>query len=265
LDSIQTVFQNSVNNLHQVGFQESQDRLRLRVTKTGVELQNPGTLAGDHQSRVEYTAIEPAFFAQGADHGNQNLFHRLPVDFRGVDRRRGISSHTSGIGALIPIISPLVVLGRNHGNYVDPVGKSQDADLFTYETLLHHKAVSRITIGPVFHDPTHPIQGRLLIHGNNYTLARSQTVRLDHTGGADFLDISRRLPGISKDSVSSRGNAVLGHDLLGYYLASFNLSRSPGGSKNLQPRCLKLVDNTRSQRRFGTDDGQIYLLFQGKS
>ena len=56
------------------------------------------------------------------------------------------------------------------------------------------------------------------------------------------------------------GDIVARHELLGEILRGFQLRSTFGGAKNFQPGCLEGIHNTRSQRRFRPDNGEMDFL-----
>jgi len=196
----------------------------------------------------------------GADDGRNDLL----VQLRGDDGRRRVGPHAAGVGPLVAVENPLVVLGRGQGEDVPAVGEGEEGGLLAGHELLDHHLGAGGPEDLVQHDVVDGGHRLLHRHRHHHPLAGGQAVGLDDDGSALLADVGDRPVPIGEGGVGGGGDAVLGHQVLGEGLAPLDPRRRLARPEDLEAGGLEAVDDPQGERDLGADHGQVDLLGQGK-
>ena len=215
----------------QVGLEQGEHHLGLRVPEAAVVLNDLGALGGEHQPEVEAALEGAALGPHGRQGGEKDFLHALRRHSGGVIGVGSHGAHAPGIGPGVAVQGPLVIHGGYHGGDVGAVGKGQDTDLRPGEKLLHHDLAARVAKGPILHDGLDGGPGLLHALGNEDPLAQSQAVGLDDGGVGGGLQVGHGLRRVRKHPVVRRGDAVFLHQALGKDLAGLDAGGVSAGAK----------------------------------
>ena len=229
------------HDVQQVALQQGQHHLGLGVSEAAVVLDDLGAVRGEHQAEVQAALEGAALGVHGPDGGQEDLFHALGGDLRGVVGVRGNGAHAAGVQAGVVVVGTLVVHAGHHGLDHLAVRKAQHTDLGAGEEFLHHHMVARCAEFLIQHDLLHAVRSLLLVFADQHALAQCQTVGLDdHRVLALGLDVLHDLGGVVKGLVLCGGDAVFLHQVLGEHLGSLDagsgLVRAKGGDAHLCQR-----------------------------
>mmetsp|Transcript_173758 Transcript_173758/g.556896 ORF Transcript_173758/g.556896 Transcript_173758/m.556896 type:complete len:295 (-) Transcript_173758:283-1167(-) len=217
----------SKGNLEQVGVQQRQQHLRLRVAEAAVVLQQQRPFLGQHEAAVQAPDVRPALRGHGVDSFLQDLFHFTP-ELRRQARRRSVGAHAPGVRALVVVVDPLVVLcGQHHRGHL-AIGEGHAADLLADQQLLNDDLVAGGAEGLVDHDLAHRGLRLLRVGGHEHALARGDAAGLHNdlaAGGVLGLDVAQGgvVVAVLEGLVGGCGQPVLREEVLGKGLRSLEL------------------------------------------
>ena len=205
----------------------------------------------------------PFLRLQRPDGGQEDFLHALCRNLRRVLRRGRDGPHAAGVGALVAVVGPLVVLAGGHGGHVLPVGKSQHGDLRPGHALFDdHGGAGFAELFVLHHLPD---SGFGLIHGggHHHALPQSQPVRLHHDGRALLLNVGQGLVQVGEGLVLGGGDVVLFHQLLGEGLAGLDDGGAGPGAESGYARFLQGVHHAQGQGVVGGHHHEIHGVFLG--
>mmetsp|Transcript_1035 Transcript_1035/g.2420 ORF Transcript_1035/g.2420 Transcript_1035/m.2420 type:complete len:295 (+) Transcript_1035:1166-2050(+) len=217
----------SKGNLEQVGVQQGQQHLRLRVAEAAVVLQQQRPFLGQHEAAVQAPDVRPALRGHCVDCFLQDLFHFTP-ELRRQARRRSVGAHAPGVRALVVVVGPLVVLcGQHHRGHL-AIGEGHAADLFADQQLLNDDLVAGGAEGLVDHDLAHRGLRFLRVGRHEHALARGDAAGLHDdlaARGVLGLDVAQGgvVVAVLEGLVGGCGQAVLREEVLGKGLRSLEL------------------------------------------
>ena len=96
--------------------------------------------------------------------------------------------------------------------------------------------------------------------GDDDSLARSQSARLDDDRRSVLHDIARIEGGAGERCMLGRRDAVALQELLAEGLGAFELRRCGARPKTFETGGRERIDDAGDERRFGSDDGEIDAL-----
>ena len=229
------------------GLQPGQQRLGLGITEPGVELDHPHPPTGEGQTGVEQTAEGSAAAGQLVHRGLQHGAEHLVDQAVGGPRQRRVRAHPAGVGAGVVVVRALEVLGGLQRDDGGAVGDGEQAHLGTVEVLLdHHPATGRGVV-----------ESLLAVGGDHDTLARGQSVVLDHVRRPELVQRGRRLLGGQAEPGRCGGHPRRSHHVLGEGLAALQLGRRPRRPEAGDPRGAHRVGHPRHQRGLRADHDQV--------
>ncbi len=186
------------------------------------------------------------------------------MDFRCYHRCRRVGAHAAGIGALITIFQPFVILAAGQCQRVAAIGEHDEARFFAVEKFFdHHPCAGRTHLVADQHHVDRGM-GFISLHRHHHALACGQTVGLDHNRRTFVVDISMSLRSISKGRVFRRRNAMTHHEVLGEILGAFQLRGFLRRPENALSRAAHGIDHTRGERRLGPNHCQRHIIFINK-
>ncbi len=236
----------------------------FRVTEARVEFHHARLAVLDHQADIEDAAVRAAFAGHPGDGRLDDRLDDLVVQHGRYHGRGRICPHTTRVRAFIVVECAFVVLRGGERQNIPAVGEGKEGGFFTIHEFLDDHAGTGGTKDLVEHDIVNRRNRLIFGHGDDDTLACSQTVRLDHDRGALGLDVVNRCIPVGKGFIGSRRDVVLFHQVLGEALAALDAGRQLVGTKDLQINRLKAVDNAERQRDFRTDNRQVDFFGLGK-
>lgn len=150
-----------------------------------------------------------------------------------------------------------MVLAGGHGQHIVAVDHDDEAGFLAVEKLFDHDTRTCFTEGVASQHVTHGGFGFFQRHGDDYALARSQAVGLDHNRRALFLQVGQRWLDLGEILVVGGRDLVTRQEILGEGLGAFQLGRALGWAEAVQAAAAEQVDHTDNQRCFRADDGQV--------
>ncbi len=158
-----------------------------------------------------------------------------------------------------------MVLTGGQGQHVLTVGEDDEAGFLALEKLLDDHARARLTHRLVDQHMVDCGVGFVGGHRDDNAFAGGQAVGFDHDRRALALDVGVGLGRIG-ERLEPRGRDVVAlEELLGEILGAFELRGGLRRPEDTHSARLEQIDDAGSQRRFGSDHGQIDLLTCGKS
>src|SRR6266542_5433729 len=208
----------------QIALEPRQNRLRLRIAETAVELEYPRAVLGQHQPGVEQSG-----------EGRPAL-----LDLRLAESRdRGVGAHAAGVRTRVPVADTLEILCRGECDRAVAVGQREQRDLLPFQELLDHDLVPERSGGP---------QARVelvLRPADEDALARGEAVGLDDARGP-------------RDREPPRGRDARGLEhLLGEALRALETRCRAGRPEDGEPAVAQRVGEPGHQRRLGPDHYEV--------
>ena len=137
------------------------------------------------------------------------------------------------------------------------IDQGEEARFLAGQKLFDHHLVSGLAKGSFGHDMIDGGESLVFAVRQDNALAGGQTIGLDNDRGAFFMDVFLGGVALVEGGVPGRGNIVTLAEVLHEYLRAFQLGRSSGGTESLDSLRFQVVDKTRDQRSFRTDDDEI--------
>ena len=109
-----------------VAAETAHDGLDFGVAETDVELKHFGTVFVNHDTHENNTPEIEFFLLDTLEEGLKNFIFNLLPHGIGDNGSRRVSSHAAGVGPLVVVKDPLVVLGGNQRNNGVAVAESED-------------------------------------------------------------------------------------------------------------------------------------------
>mmetsp|Transcript_24630 Transcript_24630/g.35332 ORF Transcript_24630/g.35332 Transcript_24630/m.35332 type:complete len:805 (-) Transcript_24630:551-2965(-) len=244
--------------------QQRQQHLCLGVAEPAVELQQAGTLSGQHEPRVQHALVGPALPGH-AVHRPLHDGQAARVLVRGEQRGGRVGPHAARVGAQVGLLHPLMILGGRHAHGDPAVAEGQQRHLRARQALLHHHLPARAAQLALQQHGPHGLHGLLLAGGQHHSLAGRQTRRLDHEFVRRGQDVLLGLGAVREGPVQRGGQAVAGHELLGPRLGALQL-RGPGRGTETQDVLLpQHVRQSVHQRLLRPHHHQRHLLLPGEA
>ncbi len=253
------------HDLQQVTLQQRQHHLGLGIAEAAVVLDDLGAVRGEHQAEVQAALEGAALGVHGLNGGQEDLFHALGSNGRGVVGVGGHGAHAAGVQAGVVVVGTLVVHAGHHGLDYLAVGKAQHTDLGAGEELFHHHMVAGSAELFVQHDLLHAIGGLFLVLADQHALAQCQSVGLDDHGVlALCLDVIHDLGGVIKGGILCGGDAVFLHQVLREHLGGLDAGSSLVRAKGRDAHCCQCVHHAQRQRVILRHDHIIKLFLGSK-
>ena len=123
--AVQPSPRNALQRLEQVALQPRQDRLRLRIPETAVELEHLRAVVGQHEARVEHAGERSAAVRELRQHGPVNRIDELFNLSVAEPRDRRVGAHPAGVRAAVAVADALEVLRRRERNRLASVGEDE--------------------------------------------------------------------------------------------------------------------------------------------
>src|SRR5215475_7236002 len=140
----------SQGDLGEIALQSPQDRLGFRITETNVIFQDFRTVRSQHQTEIEHAAEWKSLDSRGLQSGFDYLFLDEPFG-RSIEQSRSREgSHSSGVGPLIIIERPFVVLRDRHCRVALAIAENQIRNFAAGQTFLEHQPGPRFAQLPVY-------------------------------------------------------------------------------------------------------------------
>ena len=245
-----------------IALEERQHHLGLGVAETGVELDDLDAVGSLHEAAVQDTAQRQSL----GHHGPGGLAHDFRIGiihFLGRDERQsGIGAHTAGIGPLVAVKRPFVVLRQRHRIHVLALHEAEEGELRSGEEILHHHPA--LAEGMVQEHVGQRSAGLFQVLGDDNPLAGGQAVILEHGRERTGAHIGQRLVKVGKSLVGCRGNVVFGHQALGEFLGALDGRGGLAVAENQQAFGTERIRDAGGQGRFGTHHREVHMVSQGK-
>ena len=177
-----------------------------------------------------------------------------------VDRRhRRIGAHPPGVGPLVAVEDPLVVLGRGERDGERPVAYGQQRHLAALEVLFDDHALG-VEHPP--HEQSLECLARLrLVGGDDHALPCGETIGLDHRRVA--LDRRHAGGGVGDHLIRGRRYPRRLHHLLAERLGSLERGASGARAEARDTGLSQTIGQPGDQWRLGADDDEVDLGLLG--
>lgn len=179
--------------------------------------------------------------------GQEDLLHTAAGHLGRVVGRGGDGAHAAGVGALVAVKGPLVILGGGHGNQMLPVAESQHGDLRAGHTLLDDHPGAGLAELAAVHHGTGGLLGFGYRLGHDNALAQGQAVSLHHDGRALGLNVGQSRGELCKGLILCGWNVVLGHQILGKDFAGLDDGGVRPGAEGGNARILQGIHHAQGQ------------------
>jgi hypothetical protein len=180
----------------------------------------------------------------------------------GVEPRHGrVAAHAAGVGPLVPVEDPLVVLRRRERDRALPVAQREQRELLPVEELLEHDL--GVAEAPLAEEHVERGARLPLVRGDDHALAGGQHVGLQDRRVGGTGEVSGRLLPVAQDEVRRGRHAAAFHQLLRVRLGALDARGRRGGAEGGDARRGQLVDEAGHERGLGTDDDEIDRALAG--
>ncbi len=199
-------------------------------------------------------------------HGrHQHLLFDAVQHLFGNQRGRAVGPHAAGVGAVVEVVGPLVVLGRRQRDDRATVGNRQDARLLPVEALFDHDLIAGVAELPIAADAFDRFD-RLGSGGTNKnSFAGRQSVGLDdHRHILAVFEKRGGVIGIAKDLVVGGRHVGVPQQIFAEDFAPLEFRGNLARAENPEFGIAESIDQARNQRGFRTHDGELNLVLLGK-
>ena len=142
------------------------------------------------------------------------------------------------------------------------ITEGKHGDLTAGHKFFYYQTIAGGTELLVQHNRLHACLCFFLRHADEYTLAKCQTVCLQHNRIlAQFPDNQVPPPAIIKGLIAGCRDIVFLHQILGERLGAFQDRRILSRTEDPQSLRLEYIHNTADQRIIHADNGQINRIF----
>ncbi len=243
--------------LQEGALQHGEDDLGLGIPEAAVELHHLRPLVGEHEARVQEAPIGASLPGQAVEGRGEDLLPDPLQELGCGDGDRRVGPHPPGVQAGVALADLLVVLGRRQEHDVLAVGQGEDRELLALHEVLDHDHVSGVAEGLLGHDLPGGLLGCRQALAHQGALPAGEPRGLHHQRSAHLPDVLQGGLELPEGAVGGRGNADLGHEVLGECLAGLDPGGLGGGAEGGDPAVPQAVHHPRRQGGFGADDGQI--------
>ena len=223
--------------------------LTLRVTETAVEFNDLGAGLRQDQPCIDDAAVVDLSPCKRS----QSRFQYKALHQRktfGIEQGGwGIGPHPTGVGPLVSLLKPLVVLGGGQQHHAIAVAERKHRDLRSLKAFLKHKlAAGRAEAS--LKGSADGFSCVLRGFGDRHPLACCQTIGLHHQRSLNLLKHGHRLSFRAHRPMACCGHSRFAHQRFCPGLACFQLGTIGTGAEHRQPRCSQLICQAFSQRGF---------------
>lgn len=206
------------------------------------------------QSRVEESGERASLSDHLPGHGGTHLVDDALHSVGGQPRQGCVGSHATGVGPLVTVSDPFVVLGRQQRNHCRPVDEAEEGDLGPVEEAFEQYGVACCVDGAY-------VCPRLVpVGGDDHPLTPGQAVVLDHPGGAEPVEGGFDV-GVSGSGAHGFGPCRTDtggrHDALGEGFGALDAGGCTRGTENGEPCLTQGVRHSRDEGDLRADDHQV--------
>ncbi len=177
----------------------------------------------------------------------------------------GVCPHAACVGSLIPIEYALVIACRGKWRIPLSVGKNDERKLFAFQRLLQEDSPSAWPEFVFFHQAFDKVFRGGEVWRQEYALAGTQSVRLNHNRPSHGTQRAVNIGGrVIRAVYLCRGNAMPSEKLFRENFASFELGGLLRRANNSPIPSSKRIRQPIHQRQFRSHNGQIGMDFLGK-
>ncbi len=185
----------------------------------------------------------------------------IPSESRGPP---GLSAHSAGIRAQVPVQSPFVVLTQGQSEDASPIGQRVNRDLLARKVLLDDHHVAAGAKDALRHHAVHRRNGFVLVLGDDDPFTRRQTRGLDHDREGQLrFEVELGIGSVTKSPMTGRGYAMARHEFLGKGLGALEFRGSSIGAEDQEPGGSEDISQTPAKRSLGSDDDQFDAMGLG--
>jgi hypothetical protein len=167
----------------------------------------------------------------------------------------GVGAHAAGIGPAVAVLRALVVAGRSEQQGAVAVAEREDTCLFAVQPLLDHDLAAGFPESAA----EQVVDGSLGLAkgiGHHDALAGREPVGLDDGRTGHSPQVAFRGVGVGEPGKRGCRNPVLGAELLREALGALETRGEPARPEGPDAERGEIVDETRDQRRLGSDHHQ---------
>jgi len=160
-----------------------------------------------------------------------------------------------------------VILRHDQWHRVFAIGQDEERYLRSTETLFQNDSRSGIAKAAVVHRRENGRFGLGTGLGNDHTLASGEPVDFHYRRWTKVsaTDDRNRFADVATDLIARRGDPMAPHEVFREGLAGLQLRRQSTRAKDWAATSAEEVGNAASQRRFGSDDCEVYWFGLGQS
>jgi hypothetical protein len=184
--AVQTPLDAGQRDVTQVRLEQGEQCLGLGIAEAAVVFDQLGTVRRHHQPGVEHADIGCSFRGEAGDGWTDNGLEHLRHHGGRADCRRCVGTHAAGVGSAVPFADAFVVLRGRHDSDRLAVGKNQQRNLRSGQTLLEEN-------GAVGGQSVDGLVTFLSALRHDHAFARGQAVGFDHHGKILRIGPSLRL------------------------------------------------------------------------
>ena len=249
----------------QVLIEHREHDLGLGIPKAHIELDHFRTLAGQHQTDIQESAIGVAPTLHALEHGPHDPLDHIVLDLRRHQWAWGECAHATRVRSAVVVEDALVVLRRRQRHEGGAVGKHEVRGLLPRQEFFQDDPLAGRAEPPVDHRRTNRRFRHRTILGDHDAFACGQAVGLDDDGIAELASCNpgERRVGRVTDPEARRRHPVSRHEGLRERFARFQLRRRRGRTDDRTAFGCENIDNAAAERHFGPDDGDIDILAHG--
>ena len=187
VELIEATAQTRIDHFDQIGLQQGQDRLRLRIAEAAVVLEQLGSARCEHQPGVQHTHVRTTLRAHRVDRRLQDVDDDLLHQLRRARGGGGVRAHAAGVRPGVALADALVVLRGRHGDDRAAIAEGHERHFLAVEAFLDDDLAVR-------HERAHGVDGGGATLGHDHALTGGETRGLDDDGTPERVDpLDRRL------------------------------------------------------------------------
>ncbi len=193
------------------------------------------------------------------DRGFDHLAHDAVVNLWRRHGCRRVGAHPTSVGAMVAVIAAFVVLRRGKRQHIPTVRHHDEAQFLTRKKLLDDDFPAGGSKLTCEHRPD-GCECLFRRFRDDHALAGGEATRLDDDRSA----LSPHILGVevlTREGRVGRGrNTMPTQEFLRIGLGAFQLRRAPARTETSQALSAELIDDSRDEGRFGSDDREVDTL-----
>ena len=182
IDLIQGSVNACLHNLEDIILHTRKNNLCLRISESGIVLQNLRSVCSEHQAK-ENDSLKGSSLCCHCIHSR--LIYIFSAEFIYlvcIERAWGKCSHSAFIQTLVTILCTLVILCGCHGTDSLSIYKRKYRNLTSCHEFLDDHGISGTAELFILHDLLHPVLSFFKVFADQHTLSKGKTVSFENNG-----------------------------------------------------------------------------------